>query len=73
MQVAFSAAQTKAGAAPVGPAGEASAERALPADAAVVNVPAEPPRATRSMPAAVLPWLGAVTLAVLYLLAKTFL
>jgi hypothetical protein len=74
VQVAFTAAQTKS-------AGEASATApAAPGDAPVetrladapVSLPPEPRSATRGMPAAVLPWLGAVTLAVLYLLAKTF-
>jgi hypothetical protein len=77
VQVAFAAAQARPGAAAGGPdqtaAVETLAEPERPDAPAVVTPPQDSPRATRSMPAAVLPWLGAVTLAVLYLLAKTFL
>ncbi len=64
VQLAFSAVESKRG--------------AEPAESAVEAVPIPPsrevaPRPSWSPPGALLPWLGGLTLAVLYLLVRTFL
>jgi len=77
VQAAFAAAQVKPGTAGGEPGatsvGGAAVDAERMADVpAIATAPAEPPPTARSLPAAVLPWLGAVTLAVLYLLAKAY-
>ena len=81
VQLEFNAAASRQSAAAIGPEsaldpGASSAEGEPQPDAQLVAetrserpLPAPTPR---TIPAAVLPWLGGLTLAVLYLLAKTF-